>query len=36
MKLKMDKFTKDWNENENNRDKALTAFNRMTATKEEI
>jgi hypothetical protein len=36
MKLKMDKFTKDWNENETNRDKALTAFNRMTATKEEI
>jgi hypothetical protein len=36
MKIKMDKFTKDWNENENNRDKALTAFNKMTATKEEI
>ncbi len=36
MKIKMDKFTKDWNENESNRDKALTAFNKMTATKEEI
>lgn len=36
LKIKMDKFTKDWNENVNNRDKALTAFNKMTATKEEI
>ena len=38
MKLrdKLDKFTKEWNANESNRDKTFTVFNQLTATKEEI
>jgi len=36
MQLKLEKFSKDWNADENNRDKTIGVFNRLTETKEEI
>ena len=34
--MKLEKFSKDWNADENNRDKTIGVFNRLTETKEEI
>ena len=36
MKLKLEKFTKEWNADENNRDKTVAVFNQLSETKEEI
>jgi len=36
MKLKLDKFLKEWNENRNNRDKTVTTLEEMKETKEKI
>jgi hypothetical protein len=36
LKLKMEKFTKEWNEDDNNRDKTYTVFNQLTLTKDEM
>ena len=32
----MEKFTKDWNENPDNRDKTIGVLNDLTSTKEEM
>lgn len=36
LQLKLEKFSKDWNSDENNRDKTIGVFNKLTETKEEI
>ena len=36
MRLLVEKFTKDWNEDPNNRDKALTGVKSLTETKEQF
>ena len=36
LQKKLDKFSKDWNADEGNRDKTIGVFNKLTETKEEI
>ena len=36
MQKKLEKFSKDWNANDANRDKTIGVFNKLTETKEEI